>query len=471
MIFDLQKNETAVLPFNRFDVIIIGAGAAGITLAKTLADTGKSVALVEGGGLEYSNQSQNIYKGVVTGDPYLKLDTARLRFLGGSTNHWAGFCRSFEEVDFQRAYLGVEYKWPIDFKDIEHYKKEACSILEIPSEFEEEKQKSSNIKSIKFQFSPPVRFKEKYFKELETSILITVFVNSNLASFKGSSRKIQAIKIKSYNGNELSLSGEKVVLAMGGIENSRFLLWAEARYQNTFFDGDLPIGRYWMEHPHFTLGQALIDKRKVSKRFYSLTGDAQKKLNIMNCGFRVEYLRVNATKELIRDVLCVAPNLGKKLTRLAGRDLICGIKFRAAWEQAPDKNNKVTLGDTQDAFGIPRVNLYWKKTPLDRKTVKKSVAEFNSWLMEIDGGRIKLDEWMLTDNKYPENDELGGNHHMGGTRMHESKIYGVVDSNCKVYGSENLYVAGSSLFTTGGHNNPTLPIVQLALRLADHLSS
>jgi len=60
---------------------------------------------------------------------------------------------------------------------------------------------------------------------------------------------------------------------------------------------------------------------------------------------------------------------------------------------------------------------------------------------------------------------------MGGTRMHESKIYGVVDSNCKVYGSENLYVAGSSLFTTGGHNNPTLPIVQLALRLADHLSS
>jgi len=471
MLFDLQKTETATKSFNKFNVIIIGAGAAGITLAKTLADTGESVAVVEGGGLEYSVQSQNVYKGVVTGDPYFELDVTRLRFLGGSTNHWEGFCRSFEEVDFQRSNLGVEYTWPIDFKDIERYKEKACSILEIPSEFEDEVQKQSNIKSIKFQYSPPVRFREKYFKELEASRLITVFVNSNLTSFKGSNRKIQAIKIKSYNGNKLSLSGEKVVLAMGGIENSRFLLWVEARNQNTFFDGNLPIGRYWMEHPHFTLGRALVDKREVPQGNYSLTGDAQKKLNIMNCGFIVQYLSEARTKALIRDLFCVAPNLGKKLAGLAGKNLACGAKFRAVWEQAPVENNAVTLGGDKDVFGIPRVNLRWKKTPLDRETVKKSVAEFNSWLMKTNGGRIQLDEWMLTDSEYPENDQLAGNHHMGGTRMHESKTYGVVDSNCKVYGSENLYVAGSSLFTTGGHNNPTLPIVQLALRLADHLAS
>jgi choline dehydrogenase-like flavoprotein len=59
---------------------------------------------------------------------------------------------------------------------------------------------------------------------------------------------------------------------------------------------------------------------------------------------------------------------------------------------------------------------------------------------------------------------------MGGTRMHATEEYGVVDENCKVYGSSNLYVAGSSIFTTGGHNNPTLPIVQFAVRLAKHLA-
>lgn len=64
---------------------------------------------------------------------------------------------------------------------------------------------------------------------------------------------------------------------------------------------------------------------------------------------------------------------------------------------------------------------------------------------------------------------MGGYHHMGGTRMHKNPNYGVVDENCKVHGSKNLYVIGSSIFTTGGHNNPTLPIIQFTLRLADHL--
>ena len=83
--------------------------------------------------------------------------------------------------------------------------------------------------------------------------------------------------------------------------------------------------------------------------------------------------------------------------------------------------------------------------------------------------RIQLHDWLIKNKNYPEYDELAGYHHMGGTRMSISKKYGVVDNNCKVFGSENLYIAGSSIFTTGGHNNPTLPIVQFSLRLADHL--
>ena len=61
-------------------------------------------------------------------------------------------------------------------------------------------------------------------------------------------------------------------------------------------------------------------------------------------------------------------------------------------------------------------------------------------------------------------------HHMGTTRMHESPRMGVTDANCRVHGLQNLYVAGSSLFPCAGHQNPTLTIVALALRLADHLN-
>ena len=115
--------------------------------------------------------------------------------------------------------------------------------------------------------------------------------------------------------------------------------------------------------------------------------------------------------------------------------------------------------------------LNWTKSELDKKTLTSSIKRFNDWLLRVDGGRLQLDSWVLGKEDYPLNDELADNHHMGGTRMHSTENYGVVDENCMVYGSANLYIAGSSVFTTGGHNNPTLPIVQFALRLANHLST
>ena len=111
-----------------------------------------------------------------------------------------------------------------------------------------------------------------------------------------------------------------------------------------------------------------------------------------------------------------------------------------------------------------------EKKQLDRHTLKKSIFELNNWLLKIDCGRIKLDDWLLNDLDYPTDDELAGYHHMGGARMHKDVQFGVVDKNCLVYGSQNLFFAGSSVFTTGGHNNPTLPIVQLSLRLGKHLA-
>ena len=80
----------------------------------------------------------------------------------------------------------------------------------------------------------------------------------------------------------------------------------------------------------------------------------------------------------------------------------------------------------------------------------------------------------LNENKvnFPENDDIAGYHHMGGTRVgHDPNNYDVVDKNLKLFGTNNLYLVGSSIFRTGGQANPTLTIVQLSLRLAEHLSS
>ena len=177
------------------------------------------------------------------------------------------------------------------------------------------------------------------------------------------------------------------------------------------------------------------------------------------------------TKQMLKNLICVAPNLGNKIAKLLDKRILCGITFRASWEQSPAKTSSVSLLSETDRFGISKVNLTWSKNALDRKTIKQSINVFNEWFLKDNIGRIKLDDWLVNDLDYPENDELGGQHHMGGTRMSDNRKFGVVDKNCKVFGSKNFYVAGSSVYVTGGYQNPTLGIVQFSLRLSDHLKS
>jgi choline dehydrogenase-like flavoprotein len=99
------------------------------------------------------------------------------------------------------------------------------------------------------------------------------------------------------------------------------------------------------------------------------------------------------------------------------------------------------------------------------------VRHLENLAMEIGAlgiGRMRID---LDDPEYWPPIVGGGSHHMGTTRMHNDQRRGVVDRNCKVHGIDNLYVTGGSVFPTSGAANPTLTIVALTLRLADHLKS
>ena len=94
-------------------------------------------------------------------------------------------------------------------------------------------------------------------------------------------------------------------------------------------------------------------------------------------------------------------------------------------------------------------------------------------MAEQEIGRVRLADWLLAEpTQLPglgEGSRVGGHHHMCTTRMSADPREGVVDADCKVHGVSNLYVGGSSVFATSGYANPTYTIVQLALRLGDHL--
>ena len=159
------------------------------------------------------------------------------------------------------------------------------------------------------------------------------------------------------------------------------------------------------------------------------------------------------------------------LLRHIGKEYQCGATIQSEFEQFPVPENRVELGLRMDAFGIPLSQLYWKKADTERKTALSAARLMGEAMIEKDIGRLRIRNYLIDGGAWPQDDQSAGCHHMGGTRMSDSPTTGVVDKNCKVFGMNNLYIGGSSVFTTGGHANPTYTNVKLALRLGDHLAA
>jgi choline dehydrogenase-like flavoprotein len=148
------------------------------------------------------------------------------------------------------------------------------------------------------------------------------------------------------------------------------------------------------------------------------------------------------------------------------------VYLAALGEMAPNPESRVTLGETRDALGMRRVRMDWRLGELERRTALEYARTVASELARLGLGSYDLKQAAaLEDGKAWVKMATDSYHHMGTTRMHENPRRGVVDVNGKMHGVANLFIAGSSIFPTAGAAPPTLTIVALALRLADHLKS
>lgn len=454
-----------------FDVCICGAGPAGITLALTLASKGWRVAMMEAGGADVSPQSQDLYRGDSIGLPYHPLDTCRLRFLGGTSNHWGGYTRPLDARDFEPIAQHSFNAWPIKKVDLDAYAERTSEILDLPPALpplDVFAGKEDLIQPSLYRISP-MQFRSKYQDELARAEKIAVCLNANLVDIELDSglRSVSGLVFRTYSSDEaFRVKARQFVICCGGIENARILLNANRQIPGGVGNGRDVVGRYFCEHLEIGAGQAILANPPDHLNFY-LASD--RLILDRNClSFELSLL------PLQRDVAaCKLPFRERLSQALRAPDTACfDATVMVVIGQSPNRDSRITLSDKKDRFGLRQLALDWRLTALDRATVRIAADEMGHALARHDVGRVRLESWATQqDAELPLSEEVGGSsHHMCTTRMSDDPATGVVDRDGRVHGLANLYMSGSSVFASPGVSNPTFTIVQLVLRLADHLN-
>jgi choline dehydrogenase-like flavoprotein len=474
------------------DVCIAGAGAAGITLARELRSSGLDVVVLESGDLVLDTPTHDLNGGFVDGLDY-PLSQTRLRYFGGTTNHWRGWCRPLDPEDFEvRAWI-PRSGWPFSRDHLAPYYAPAQSICQIERlDFDADSISlqlgrallpfdRQRIQTTVYLLSPPTRFGRVYRDDLAGAATVTAYLNANLVNIRLApmSDAVQSFECATLSGVTFSVVASRYVLALGGIENARVLLASNGQEPAGVGNRNDLVGRFFMEHPHYIWprnGAFILTSGIADLAFYTTTW-------LLNGVRSLAVLRLAPELRAQEGLAALGVTLreatfaeatdsmgkfdGERLRGLVrfGTPRLLLASVRA--EQRPLPDSRVTLSSERDRLGMPRVNLHWQMSPADVAGIRRTLE-----LMADDFGRLGLGRlWMPLggDGEFGTEQVEGGFHHMGTTRMSTSPADGVVDANCRVHGVANLYIAGSSVFPTTGFANPTLTIVALALRLAEHL--
>lgn len=490
------------------DICIIGAGAAGISMAMEWMHTPYKVILLEGGGFEIEQDIQDLYRGRTTGQRYYPLQSARLHCFGGSTGHWAGFCSTYDPIDFRQRPWVPHSGWPFQRETLDPYYPRASKLVEIgPYQYDLSywQDKDPSLVPLPFdpnviwnkvwQFSPPTRFGQKYRDTIVRAKNVHLYTYANVVDIRTNENvsEVREVTVKNFAGRQHTVRAKLFVLACCAIQNARLLLASNSQAPKGLGNDNDLVGRYFMEHLEVNSGDLFLAAPSTLQLYMwqffttkmrtelAVHARKQEELQILNgtCAFepymgKEPEAYINTFSDSAEKMVHSWERMQKdfKTGKMVQGPLKAFRHFNlfTRMEQSPNPDSRITLDKESDALGLPRVVLNWALTPLEKKSIRK-LYELIGQQAGISGlGRIHMMEWLQDEKDTDWPSILGGGwHHMGTTRMHNDPKHGVTDANCKVHGINNLFVAGSANFPTAGAANPTLTLLSLTLRLSDHL--
>ena len=524
------------------DVCIIGSGAAGISMALALADSGLDVLVLEAGGEQADPACQALYEGTVADEQlHSPPDRYRQRRFGGTTTIWGGRCMPFDAIDFEPRPQVPMSGWPIGLDALMPWYPEANRLCEAGAfaytsgaAFDRPLHPMiDGFASSRFttdtleRFSCPTDFGARYAHKLRAAEQVRVVLDATVTALHvgASGRAIDSLTVRTSKGRSFTVRANRIVLATGGLEVARLLLASDVGNAHDV------VGRYYMCHIAGTIGTVafdgpldriwhgydVADDGSYCRRRIALTGATQKAEGLPNFVARLHHPRITdpAHRTGMLSLFSLARifipyEYGKRLhgeehtsattwllhVRNVVLDPFATVGFLWNWlrkrtlaarkfpsviihpkasrysldfhaEQLPNPDSRVTLGVERDAYGMPKLHIDWRYLPADVDGVRRTLALLQEDIRASGGGRFDYDPASV-EREMTRYGAYGG-HHIGTARMGNDPRTSVVDANCRVHGVDNLFVAGSAVFPTSSQANPTLTIVAMALRLADHL--
>lgn len=492
------------------DICIIGAGAAGISMALEWINTPYKVILLEGGGFEYDPQVQELYAGKTTGQHYYPLKSARLHYFGGTTGHWAGFCSTFDEIDFIKRDWVAHSGWPISRKDLDpfyaraqkdpelgpydyslaYWQKQDPELIPLPLD-------EKVIWNKMWQFSPPTRFGTQYRDAIVHAKNIHLYTYANVTDIRANENvsSITEVTVKNHEGKTQQVKAKYFVLACCSIQNARLLLAANSQATKGLGNDNDNVGRYFMEHLEIKSAELYLTKSNPLKLYslnfgvtkaraeLAITKEKQEEHKILNGTVSltpvefasnmkpmIEIWKEDDPRKSVDSLMASFNKAAEEASKTSAENQNKTFELFTRIEQAPNPASRVTLDTEKDALGVPRATLHWELTPFEKRSIRKIYELLGQQIGRAGIGRVKLMDYLddPSDTTWP-SFTGGGWHHMGTTRMSDDPKNGVSDANCKVHGISNLFTAGASNYVTAAAPNPTLTLIALSIRLSDHL--